>query len=109
METEINEDLAFYKDFVPDSAKRIKHPLVKKLQARKQLAEQLSEYGFDDDVIDWLVTQEDENKHHVNEMIRHAMALQQGNESCKLRTTNQQLIKPVQNDILNKTELVEVM
>ncbi|PID37556.1 MAG: hypothetical protein CR966_01310 [Pseudomonadales bacterium] len=109
MATEINNDLAFYKDFVPDSAKRIKHPLVKKLQARKQLSEQLSEYGFDDDVIDWLVTQEDENKHHVNAMIRHAIALQQGNESRKSKTTSQQLIKPMQDDILDKTELVEVM
>lgn len=30
---------------------------------------------IDDDVMDWLVKQDDATKHHINEVIRHFMAI----------------------------------
>lgn len=91
-----DKDLQFYKDFDFERSNQIKHPLIEKLQARKRLAEQLEKYGFDEDVIYWLVTQDDDNKRHINDMIRHAMALQgyNGNKN-KSPVISKQPIEPI--------------
>ncbi len=69
-----NTELDYYKNFDFDNAKIIKHPSVALLQERHRLAEQAGQ-SLDEDVIKWLVTQDKDTKQHINDMIRHAMAL----------------------------------
>lgn len=73
MNDSTEKDLAFYKEFDPAQSHQIKHPLIEKLQANKRLAEQ----NFDDDVLSWVSTQDLETKRHINDVIRHIMAVKQ--------------------------------
>ena len=59
-------------DFDAAGVKRIKHPLVKQAQQRHAEAQI---HLLDADVVTWLSSQDQETKRHINEMIRHAMAL----------------------------------
>lgn len=63
------QDDKYYQDFVySDNCTRGVHPIIKAQQTQKP---------FDDDVIDWLSKQDQTTKHHINEVIRHFMAIQQ--------------------------------
>jgi hypothetical protein len=59
-------------DFDGVGVKRIKHPLIKQAQARYADAQTKL---LDVDVSTWLTSQDSTTKQHINEMIRHAMAL----------------------------------
>lgn len=76
----MKRDIQFYKDFDFSEAEIIKHPLIAKLQERKrqadELAEKHKELGLDADVIGWLAKQDTDTQSHINDMIRHAIALQ---------------------------------
>lgn len=67
-----NETLEYYKNFDTTNLKAIKHPLVKKLQERHAESQVKA---FDADVVMWLSGQDQDTKQHINEMIRHIMAL----------------------------------
>lgn len=67
-----SDELEYYKNFDTSQATPIKHPLVQKLQER-QAAAQVK--VLEPDVVMWLSAQNQETKQHINEMIRHAMAL----------------------------------
>ncbi len=67
-------ELDYYKDFDFDNAKIIKHPTIALLQERHRLAEQAGQ-SLDEDVMKWLVIQDSDTKQHINDMIRHVMAL----------------------------------
>ncbi len=77
---DVKAELNYYKNFDMDNAKIIKHPSIALLQERHHLAEQAGQ-SLDEDVIKWLVTQDKETKHHINNMIRNAMALTKGNNA----------------------------
>lgn len=46
--------------------------LLKKLQERHAIAQAKA---FDADVVEWLSSQDNETKQHINDMVRHVMAL----------------------------------
>ncbi|ENV35433.1 hypothetical protein F960_00340, partial [Acinetobacter gerneri DSM 14967 = CIP 107464 = MTCC 9824] len=50
----------------------VKPSFVKKLQERHVIAQAKA---FDADVVTWLSSQDNETKQHINEMVRHIMAL----------------------------------
>lgn len=66
------DELEYYKNFDTSKITPIKHPLVKKLQERHAAAQAKV---IDADVVTWLSTQDQETRQHINDMIRHAMAL----------------------------------
>ena len=67
---------SYFDDFDFDNAQSIKHPLIAKLQANAQLANQkANDKVLDDDTYAWLSHQSMETKRHINEMIRHVMAV----------------------------------
>lgn len=71
------EDDERYKDWDFSNAKPANnHPLVQKLQERhaKAMAQQIA---FDDDILEWISTQDDETRNHINEVVRHFMAVKQ--------------------------------
>lgn len=66
----------YFDDFDFDNAASIKHPLIAKLQAdAKLLNEKTDGKVLDDDTYTWLSHQNAETKRHINEMIRHVMAM----------------------------------
>jgi hypothetical protein len=68
----MQNDLERYKNFDPTNAPVVKPNFVKKLQERHAIAQAKA---FDADVVTWLSSQDDETKQHINEMVRHIMAL----------------------------------
>ena len=68
----MQNELERYKNFDPTNAPVVKPKFVKKLQERHAIAQAKA---FDADVVSWLSSQDDETKQHINEMVRHIMAL----------------------------------
>ena len=68
----MQNELERYKNFDPTNAPLVKPSLVKKLQERHAIAQAKA---FDPDVVTWLSSQDNETKQHINEMVRHIMAL----------------------------------
>ena len=62
----MQNELERYKNFDPTNS------FVKKLQERHAIAQAKA---FDADVVEWLSSQDNETKQHINEMVRHIMAL----------------------------------
>ena len=67
----MQNELERYKNFDPTNAP-VKPSFVKKLQERHAIAQAKA---FDPDVVTWLSSQDNETKQHINEMVRHIMAL----------------------------------
>jgi hypothetical protein len=67
-----DNELEYYKNLDVSDAKEIKHPLIAELQKRHTFAQAKA---FDVDVVEWVNTQDQETKRHINEMIRHLMAV----------------------------------
>lgn len=62
-----------YQDWSFDNAKPANiHPMVKELQSRHA---QATYAALDKDVLDWLIAQDDETRHHANEILRHFIAV----------------------------------
>ncbi|STZ63486.1 Uncharacterised protein [Moraxella lacunata] len=53
----------------------IKHPIFEKMQANAKLAKQQETAWLDEDLSIWITNQDSTTKRHINEIIRHAMAL----------------------------------
>ena len=70
--TAMQNELERYKNFDPTNAPLVKPSFVKKLQERHAIAQAKA---FDPDVVTWLSSQDNETKQHINEMVRHIMAL----------------------------------
>jgi hypothetical protein len=70
--TAMQNELERYKNFDPTNAPLVKPNFVKKLQERHAIAQAKA---FDADVVTWLSSQDDETKQHINDMVRHIMAL----------------------------------
>ena len=68
----MQNELERYKTFDPTNAAAVKPNFVKKLQERHAVAQATA---FDADVVTWLSSQDDETKQHINDMVRHIMAL----------------------------------
>lgn len=66
------DSLEYYKNFDTSKVAPIKHPLVKKLQERHAAAQAKV---LDADVVTWLSTQDVATQQHINEVIRHFMAV----------------------------------
>jgi uncharacterized protein (DUF4415 family) len=66
------DSLEYYKNFDTSKVAPIKHPLVKKLQERHAVAQTKV---LDADVVTWLNSQDAATKQHINEVIRHFMAV----------------------------------
>ena len=69
-----NTSGVYFDDFDFDHAKTIKHPLVKKLKENAKSSS--SAPLLDSDVAMWLAQQDQNTQRHINEMIRHVMAMQ---------------------------------
>lgn len=67
-----DKELEHYKTLDISDAEEIKHPLIVELQKRHAIAQAKA---FDIDVVEWVNTQDQATKHHINEMIRHLMAV----------------------------------
>lgn len=68
----MQNELERYKNFDPTNAPLVKPSFVKKLQERHAIAQAKA---FDPDVVTWLSSQDNETKQHINDMVRHVMAL----------------------------------
>ena len=68
----MQNELERYKNFDPTNAQLVKPSFVKKLQERHAIAQA---QAFDADVVAWLSSQDNETKQHINDMVRHIMAL----------------------------------
>lgn len=68
----MQNELERYKNFDPTNAPVVKPNFVKKLQERHAIAQAKA---FDADVVTWLSSQDNETKQHINDMVRHIMAL----------------------------------
>jgi uncharacterized protein (DUF4415 family) len=68
----MKDDLEHYKNFDFSQAKLVKPEIIKKLQARHAEAQAKV---LDADVVTWLSTQDPDTKKHINEVIRHFMAV----------------------------------
>ncbi len=68
----MQNELGRYKSFDPTNAPLVKPSFVKKLQERHAIAQAKA---FDADVVTWLSSQDNETKQHINEMVRHIMAI----------------------------------
>lgn len=68
----MQNELDRYKNFDPTDANVVKPKFVQKLQERHAEAQAKV---LDVDVVTWLNGQDQETKQHINEMIRHVMAL----------------------------------
>ncbi len=70
-----------YKDWdMSDSKPANLHPMVKKLQDNKrlaQLAEAQKNMPFDEDVVNWVSKQDANTRSRINEMIRQVMGMYQ--------------------------------
>lgn len=71
----ISEDPSYFDGLDLENAKPIKHPLIEKLQANAKLVKQQETAWLDEDLSIWITNQDSTTKRHINEMIRHAMAL----------------------------------
>ena len=67
-----DNELEYYKNLDVSDAKEIKHPLIAELQKRHALAQAKV---LDADVVTWLSTQDAATQQHINEVIRHFMAV----------------------------------
>lgn len=67
----MQNELEHYQNLDTSHANVVEPEVLKKLKERKRYVQQ----AFDIDVLDWLYKQDDETKRHINDMIRHAMAL----------------------------------
>ncbi len=77
MKKDMPVDNNYFDDFDFDTAKSIKHPLIKKLQDNvvQQNGDNLQDLPIDDDIVQWLLKQDDNTKRHINEVLRHVMAV----------------------------------
>ena len=67
----MQNELERYKNFDPTNAPLVKPSFVKITGTSCHS----SSKGFDPDVVTWLSSQDNETKQHINEMVRHIMAL----------------------------------
>jgi uncharacterized protein (DUF4415 family) len=68
----VKDDIERYKNFDFSQAKLVKPEIIKKLQARHAEAQAKV---LDADVVTWLSTQDVATQQHINEVIRHFMAV----------------------------------
>lgn len=68
----MNDELEYYKNFDFSQAKLVKPKIIQKLQERHAEAQGKV---LDADVVTWLSTQDLDTKKHINEVIRHFMAV----------------------------------
>lgn len=68
----MKDDLKHYKDFDFSQAELVQPALMKKLQKRHAEAQAKV---LDADVVTWLSTQDAATQKHINEVIRHFMAV----------------------------------
>lgn len=68
----MQNELERYKNFDPTNAPLVKPYFVKKLQERHATAQA---QAFDADVVTWVSSQDAATKQHINEVIRHFMAI----------------------------------
>lgn len=68
----MNRDIEHYKNIDVSRANHVEPEFVKELRKRHSAAQATV---LDADVVQWLVGQDSSTKQHINEMIRHAMAL----------------------------------
>ena len=68
----MQNELERYKNFDPTNAPLVKPNFVKKLQERHAAAQAMA---FDADVVTWVSSQDAATKQHINEVIRHFMAV----------------------------------
>jgi uncharacterized protein (DUF4415 family) len=68
----MRDDLEHYKNFDFSQAKLVKPEIIKKLQKRHAEAQAKV---LDADVVTWLSTQDLATQQHINEVIRHFMAV----------------------------------
>lgn len=66
------DQLEYYQNFDFDNATLVEPNVIQKIKAQKKLIEQRS---FDSDILAWLDTQDTTTKRHINEMLRHMMAI----------------------------------
>lgn len=66
------KDIEYYKNLDVSRAKHVEPDFVKELRKRHAAAQAKV---LDADVVMWLSTQDNETKRHVNEVIRHMMAV----------------------------------
>jgi hypothetical protein len=70
----MQKDIEYYKNLDVSRAKHIEPEFIKELRKRHAIAQ---EKAFDVDVVEWVNTQDQATKQHINDMIRHVMALKQ--------------------------------
>lgn len=66
------EQLDYYQNFDFEKVELVEPNVIKQIKARKKLAE---EQNFDIDVLAWIDSQDSVTKRHVNDVLRHMMAL----------------------------------
>lgn len=67
-----NETIEYYKNLDTTNAKLVQPAIIKKLRERQK---EVAYNSFDMDVLTWLSTQDPDTKKHINEVIRHFMAV----------------------------------
>lgn len=65
-------DIDYYKNLDISKAKQVEPEFIKEFKKRHAAAQAKA---FDVDVVEWVNTQDQETKRHINEMIRHLMAV----------------------------------
>ncbi|WHP07003.1 hypothetical protein QLH32_05945 [Acinetobacter corruptisaponis] len=68
----MQKDIEYYKNFKVTKEKSVEPAFIKKLREQKQ---QVAYSSFDMDVLTWLNEQDKDTKKHLNEVIRHFMAI----------------------------------
>ena len=69
----MQNELERYKNFDPTNAPLVKLQLCE--ETARTSCHAHSSKAFDADVVTWLSSQDDETKQHINDMVRHIMAL----------------------------------
>ncbi len=67
-----NETVEYYKNLDTTNAKLVQPAIIKKLRERQR---EVAYSALDMDVLTWLSTQDVDTKKHINEVIRHFMAV----------------------------------
>ena len=67
-----NETVEYYKNLDTTNAKLVQPAIIKKLRERQR---EVAYSSLDMDVLTWLSTQDVDTKRHINEVIRHFMAV----------------------------------
>ena len=67
-----NETVEYYKNLDTTNAKLVQPAIIKKLRERQR---EVAYSSLDMDVLTWLSTQDVDTKKHINEVIRHFMAV----------------------------------